>query len=544
MELPEEKITFSKSRKNNCKRVDAGHTGYVDKEKLFVDLLEKVQPLESDTEFLTEFTTSFLEIVGGQVLSIFLSEKDTEKFFPRMTVGKDPQLMNSFTYKKEGIFREVLDRGTPVQVDVSTNFDDDEFLQKISQMIDFKVAMASSFRSGPDKTGVVMVLGCPDQTGYTDGDLKLLRAFSGIVGMVSRHSSVLDRLEQQSKEIDRKDFDLYIVYQVAKALSSMLDLEELTSMMADLLVEVLTVNQALVFLTSENEEEMQVRASKNIDPRRPRPFETITITEKLPEWLKSKTFEGEIITDFNMPKFREVFPDAAEVLERLEIETIIPMIYKTKLIGFLALGEKYIGKGFHKRDYDFLSTISPLMANAISNAQLYELAILDGLTRVYVNRYFQQRCREEIKRARRYKNVLSIVMWDIDHFKHINDTYGHPMGDRVLREISGLFKKGYREDVDIIARYGGEEFIMLLPDTSTEGAIIMAQRLRKSIAEFPFCDGKLNITISGGIASFPVDGDDYESLVESADFQLYNAKKKGRNRVCWKRKNKKKQTDN
>jgi diguanylate cyclase (GGDEF)-like protein len=123
-------------------------------------------------------------------------------------------------------------------------------------------------------------------------------------------------------------------------------------------------------------------------------------------------------------------------------------------------------------------------------------------------------------------------MWDIDHFKNVNDEHGHLMGDMVLKEITALFRKSFRTGVDLIGRYGGEEFVMLLPDTTREGALILAERLRLKVEAQDFGGGKVKTSISGGIATFPEDGATYNRLIEQADIYLYKAKRTGRNKVC------------
>jgi diguanylate cyclase (GGDEF)-like protein len=301
--------------------------------------------------------------------------------------------------------------------------------------------------------------------------------------------------------------------------------------MADMLVEILGVTHSLLFLTDENEEKMHIKASRFLDPATTAPAMEITVTEKSADWLTSQNFESRALLSFDDEKFNEAFPDAAWIFQQQKIAVAIPMIYNYKLVGFLALGGKYMGESLQARDIDFLSTVAPMAASAISNVYLYEMAILDGLTKVFMGRYFRQRCREEVQRARRYKKILSIIMWDLDHFKDVNDTHGHLAGDAVLTEIATIFRKSLRQGIDMVARYGGEEFVMLLPDTPGDGAMIMAERLRRNISRQKFWDGKVQLTVSGGIASFPEDGTDYLTLIEQADIQLYRAKRDGRNRV-------------
>lgn len=168
------------------------------------------------------------------------------------------------------------------------------------------------------------------------------------------------------------------------------------------------------------------------------------------------------------------------------------------------------------------------------NKKLIELSITDGLTGLHNHKHFYERLVEEMERARRYNNPLSLIMADIDHFKNYNDTHGHLEGDFLLKELASHMKKSVRFQ-DIVSRYGGEEFSIILPETGKEGAITLAERIRCSVAEqqFPHKETQPggNLTISFGVATFPDDARDPETLVERADKALYLAKGMGRNRV-------------
>lgn len=167
------------------------------------------------------------------------------------------------------------------------------------------------------------------------------------------------------------------------------------------------------------------------------------------------------------------------------------------------------------------------------NRQLQELANKDGLTNLYNHRYLQEQLLKEMERSKRYNLTLSFILIDIDHFKHVNDAYGHQTGDVILKTLGELLFKIVR-DSDIAARYGGEEFALILPHTNFTTARETAERLRKTVESYDFeaDQNHLQITISLGIASFPNETiETSKDLVESADKALYTAKKNGRNRV-------------
>ncbi len=158
-------------------------------------------------------------------------------------------------------------------------------------------------------------------------------------------------------------------------------------------------------------------------------------------------------------------------------------------------------------------------------------AMTDRLTGVGSRTYFDQRLSEQLDHARRYRHPLTLVMVDVDHFKSINDTYGHPAGDQVLAGI-GMLLRGSVRLSDVAARYGGEEFALILPFTDAEGAWILADRLRQAIQEWTviLSEGNVHVTASLGIAELS-EGMDVKGLVAAADRALYQAKHGGRNQV-------------
>ncbi|MBN2808325.1 MAG: GGDEF domain-containing protein [Deltaproteobacteria bacterium] len=173
--------------------------------------------------------------------------------------------------------------------------------------------------------------------------------------------------------------------------------------------------------------------------------------------------------------------------------------------------------------------------------RLEELSLTDFLTGLYNTRYFSARLAEELDRARRQQTHLSLIFCDIDYFKKVNDGYGHPFGDYVLREIGQLLVAKV-ENVkiiarlrksDVVARYGGEEFVVILPETGKKNALEVAERMRQAIAtnNFQAQGRRVSVTMSFGVAEFPGDSDDCDSLIKHADLAMYEAKKSGRNRV-------------
>ena len=165
-----------------------------------------------------------------------------------------------------------------------------------------------------------------------------------------------------------------------------------------------------------------------------------------------------------------------------------------------------------------------------------KLVITDDLTGIYNRRYLMHRLKEEVKRVKRYNYYFSILLFDIDYFKNVNDTFGHLAGDEVLKKITKIVEKQIRE-VDIFARYGGDEFVLVLPWTDLQGATTLANRLLQVVSDFEIkiidVEQNIRVTLSIGIATYPEDvaPDDITGILQKADKAMYNAKKTGRNRI-------------
>ncbi len=183
-----------------------------------------------------------------------------------------------------------------------------------------------------------------------------------------------------------------------------------------------------------------------------------------------------------------------------------------------------------------LSTLAGNVSVAYVRALLYQrmemLATTDGLTMLSNHRFFQEHLTREMERASRYKRTVALLLMDIDHFKSFNDTYGHPIGDLVLREIAGCIKSSIRTN-DLPARYGGEEFAVIIPETNERDVVTIAERIRRTIEGnvITVKRQQLHVTVSIGCAMFPHDGKDQASLIECADQAMYYSKEHGRNQI-------------
>ncbi len=214
---------------------------------------------------------------------------------------------------------------------------------------------------------------------------------------------------------------------------------------------------------------------------------------------------------------------------------IFPLTAGDRILGTLVAGSRKKAA----LDHDVLRMLEVLAiqaAQAVLRAQLYEqmekMATTDGLTGLLNHRTFQSKADEVMAQSKRYGRKASFILTDIDHFKSVNDTYGHPIGDLVLKGVSKIIRDKAR-DTDIVARYGGEEFVIVMPETDAKGALIIAERIREAVQAEVFQTemGPLKVTMSLGIATHPENAADKKSLIDLADQCLYFAKRNGRNQT-------------
>lgn len=229
-------------------------------------------------------------------------------------------------------------------------------------------------------------------------------------------------------------------------------------------------------------------------------------------------------------------PQPASGEPRASTWIAIPFRSSGRTLGVLALYDREDGGEFDESDQFTIRTFASQAAVAVENVLLHEdarrLSLTDPLTGLWNYRYFQLRFTREIERAARFARPLAVMMLDVDRFKWVNDTYGHPRGDSVLVELSRRVQTQIR-DVDVLARYGGEELVLILPETGEDGARTAAERICAAVRADPVLTdddptGGVAVTVSIGVAVFPIHGTTASELLSQADEALYAAKSAGR----------------
>lgn len=327
---------------------------------------------------------------------------------------------------------------------------------------------------------------------------------------------------------DREQFAAF--YEVAHKVSSALKIEEVLEVVLSASSTIVGYDAAVLsFVGDKNSDKSTIYDVFNLSKEK-YIGQTFKHNEGLVGWVTHiKTY----LSQPDLSKVQRPIFSSSVRIKGTQSLLCLPLTIQENAVGALTFlsSEK---EAFSESDRKILNVLALQAAISLENARIYEemeqMAVTDGLTRLNNHRFFKEWLHTEIQRTKRMPIEISLILMDIDHFKKVNDTYGHPVGDIVLQNIAAILKDSIR-NIDLAARYGGEEFVLVLLDTEVKGAKKLAERIRKRISQtkIQYPEGSLSVTMSLGISTYPENAKQGQLLVDLADKALYYSKENGRN---------------
>jgi len=346
--------------------------------------------------------------------------------------------------------------------------------------------------------------------------------------------TLIDERQKSQRETEQLLSEYLLLYDLSLKLSSNENIAKLYAIVIDYATDLTRTPAGSLAMFDEEHGEMVLVASKGFSQH----FSRVRRWKVRKGGLTTQILNHTGVTLIeNLKKFPK-YTNPILRQEKVKAIAAIPLWNEGKILGILYVDD-FQPRVFSEKETSLLSLVSTIAATTIGKAKVLEMtrlmAITDELTGLFNHRHLLQQLSTELSRTQRYGRPLTLAMLDIDHFKRYNDTHGHLRGNEILRTLGDIIRRNIRE-TDIAARYGGEEFCIIMPETNRTKGKLIAERLRKAIADYPFKHAKKQpggaITISLGLASYPENAASPHDLIDAADRALYRAKSTGRNRVC------------
>ncbi|MHB2017640.1 MAG: sensor domain-containing diguanylate cyclase [Candidatus Xenobia bacterium] len=353
--------------------------------------------------------------------------------------------------------------------------------------------------------------------------------FVGILLLSMFAAWIYDLLVRQEKQATT----LVSIISSSQELGAVTSLDNLLSLMVQEVQNLFRCHTVVCFLKDTEPQSQLVKVAKKTSPH-PDAFSDFD-PEVTPSVVATAMKEkaGVILRDFQSSSDADAIQKAKEFRGSM----VTPLLFEGNPLGALFISSQQ-PQVFEETHFKLFNMLANQVALAVRNIQLQQttqlMAITDSLSGLFTHGYFQDNLGKELVKAKYANMPVSLMILDVDFFKRVNDTYGHPQGDALLKQLGGVIKQATRPQ-DIVCRYGGDEFTATMLNTNRISAVVVAERIRQMVEDYEFVlDGKVvHITISGGVASFPEDAQTKKELVEASDHAMFEAKQKGRNRICF-----------
>ncbi len=463
---------------------------------------------------IRDVTGSFsccLFIVDDEGFKLFAASSDSRNLIYEIPPGKSGNMLEW-----------IVNHGESLKIHRSVKGVDPGYYSKGEEITSF---MGLPVQNDDGVSGAVL---CMDRKGrpFTKEEERLLKMAAEVAAEYLRNSAMLDRMRIEAREF-------HAFYRLVKMLAESLDRDAILKTALDLCREIVDYDLAAIALM-DDDGKVRFYAAKGKGAA-----DLVDSSEDVDlgviGWVmrKKRTYH---YYGSEKVQLRKIFSTLPPPLAKMGSFLCLPLIVQNEVIGVFLTSRKD-RKAFTPYEIKLFEAMAAHVAVAVFNAGVYmkmeSMAITDGLTGLYNHRHFQERLSKEVERVERYRDSFALLLVDVDHFKSVNDEYGHPAGDKLLKGVTQVLLNAVR-GVDFVSRYGGEEFAVILIHAGRKDALEIAERIRASIegTSFDLGEGRrIGITVSIGVANFPDDADSQRLLISRADAALYLAKNEGRNRV-------------